>query len=62
MSRVEQLSRQFARVFDEAEGSVDGHGGAYRAKFSGFNETTARGACTAVRSHGVPCDVRGPAA
>jgi D-alanyl-D-alanine carboxypeptidase len=61
MSRVEQLSHQFARLFDEAEGSVDGHGGTYRAKFSGFNETAARGACTAVRSHGVPCDVRGPA-
>jgi D-alanyl-D-alanine carboxypeptidase (penicillin-binding protein 5/6) len=61
MSRVERLSREFARVFDEAEGSVDGHGGTYRAKFSGFNETAAKGACTAVRSHGGPCDVRGPA-
>jgi hypothetical protein len=40
---------------------VDGHGREYRAKFSGFNEAAAKGACTAVRSHGVPCDVRGPA-
>jgi len=61
MSRVEKLSHEFARVFDDAEGSVDGRGRAYRAKFSGFNETAARDACTAVRSHGVPCDVRGPA-
>jgi len=61
MSQVERLSHEFARVFDDAEGSVDGHSGAYRAKFSGFNETAAKGACTAVRSHGVPCDVRGPA-
>jgi D-alanyl-D-alanine carboxypeptidase len=61
MSRVEQLSHEFARVFDDAEGSVDARGGAYRARFSGFNESTARDACAAVRSHGVPCDVKGPA-
>jgi D-alanyl-D-alanine carboxypeptidase len=61
MSRVEKLSHEFARVFDEAEGSVDVHGGAYKAKFSGFNEPAARDACTAVRSHGVPCEVHGPA-
>jgi D-alanyl-D-alanine carboxypeptidase (penicillin-binding protein 5/6) len=55
------LSHDLARVFDDAEGSVDGRGGAYRAKFSGFNQAAAKDACTAVRSRGVPCDVRGPA-
>jgi D-alanyl-D-alanine carboxypeptidase (penicillin-binding protein 5/6) len=61
MSRIEMLSHDLARVFDDAEGSVDGRGGAYRAKFSGFNQAAAKDACTAVRSRGVPCDVRGPA-
>lgn len=61
MNQIEQLSHKFARVFDDVEGSVDGHGRAFRAKFSGFNETAAKDACSAVRSRGVPCEVRGPA-
>ena len=60
-SQVEELARQFARVFDDAEGSVDGRGRAYRAKFSGFSETAAKEACTTVRTHGLPCEARGPA-
>ncbi len=59
-SQVEDLARQFARVFDDAEGSVDGGGRAYRAKFSGFSEAAARQACTTVRNRGLSCEVRGP--
>jgi D-alanyl-D-alanine carboxypeptidase (penicillin-binding protein 5/6) len=61
MSQVELVSRRFARLFDDAEGTVDGRGRAYRAKFSGFSEATAKEACTTVRSRGLPCEARGPA-
>ncbi|MGI9169649.1 MAG: SPOR domain-containing protein, partial [Caulobacteraceae bacterium] len=59
-AQVEQVSRQFGRLFDDAEGSVDGAGRAYRARFSGFDEAAARQACSTVRSRGMPCEVRGP--
>jgi D-alanyl-D-alanine carboxypeptidase (penicillin-binding protein 5/6) len=61
MSQVETVSRKFARLFDEAEGSVDGRARLYRAKFSGLSETAAKEACTTVRSRGLPCEARGPA-
>ena len=60
-AQVEEVSRRFARLFDDAEGSVDGGGRAYRARFSGFDEHAARDACSTVRSQGLPCEVRGPA-
>ena len=53
--RVETVSRKFARLFDAAEGSVDGGGRIYRARFTGLDQTSAREACSAVRSHGMPC-------
>jgi D-alanyl-D-alanine carboxypeptidase (penicillin-binding protein 5/6) len=56
-SQVAQVARRFSRQFDEAEGSVDGRGRNYRARFSGFTETAARQACGAVRSHGLACAV-----
>ena len=59
-AQVEDVSRRFARLFDNAEGSVDGAGRTYRARFSGFNEQAAREACSTVKSRGLPCDVRGP--
>jgi D-alanyl-D-alanine carboxypeptidase len=54
-AQVETVSRKFASVFGNAEGSVDGAGHAYRARFSGLTETAAREACSAVRPRGVPC-------
>ncbi|MDQ2859640.1 MAG: D-alanyl-D-alanine carboxypeptidase [Pseudomonadota bacterium] len=59
-AQVEDVSHRFARLFDNAEGSVDGAGRAYRARFSGFNEDAAREACSTVKSRGLPCEVRGP--
>jgi D-alanyl-D-alanine carboxypeptidase (penicillin-binding protein 5/6) len=53
--RVETVSRRFSRVLDEAEGSVAGGRRNYRARFTGLNEASAREACSAVRSHGMPC-------
>ena len=59
-AQVEDVSRRFARLFDNAEGSVDGARRAYRARFSGFDEAAARQACSTVKSRGLPCEVRGP--
>jgi D-alanyl-D-alanine carboxypeptidase len=60
-AQVEDVSRRFARLFDNAEGSVAGAGRTYRARFSGFNEQAAREACSTVKSRGMPCEVGGPA-
>jgi D-alanyl-D-alanine carboxypeptidase (penicillin-binding protein 5/6) len=60
-AEVERVSRRFARLFDGAEGSVDGRGHAYRARFAGFTAGAARQACGEVRSHGFDCAVGGPA-
>ena len=59
-AQIEEVSRQFARLFDNAEGSVDGAGRSYRARFAGFDEQAAREACSSVKSRGMPCEVRGP--
>ncbi|MEO7026339.1 MAG: D-alanyl-D-alanine carboxypeptidase family protein [Caulobacteraceae bacterium] len=59
--QVEGMSRRFATLFDEAEGSVAGRRGVYLAKFAGLSETAARDACSTVRSRGLPCEARGPA-
>jgi D-alanyl-D-alanine carboxypeptidase (penicillin-binding protein 5/6) len=58
---VERVAHRFARVFDEAEGSVQARGPTYRARFAGFTEVSAHQACEAVKPHGVRCDVGGPA-
>lgn len=60
-AEVERVAHKFSRVFDSAEGSVDGRGRAYRARFSGFTEVAAREACTTVKARGVVCAVGGPA-
>jgi D-alanyl-D-alanine carboxypeptidase (penicillin-binding protein 5/6) len=60
-AQIEKLSRQFARVFDDAEGTVLRGGHDYRARFSGFTQLAAKEACSTVRTHGVSCAVGGPA-
>lgn len=60
-SQIEAVARRFSRLFDNAEGSVDGAGRAYRAVFTGLSEPAAREACSTVRSHGVPCIAGGRA-
>jgi D-alanyl-D-alanine carboxypeptidase len=54
-SQVEDVSKRFARVFDDAEGSVASDGRLYRARFTGFSETAAREACSTVKSREIPC-------
>ena len=60
-AQVEEVSRRFSRQFENAEGSIQGGGHAYRARFSGFTEVAAKEACSAVRSHRLPCAVGRPA-
>ena len=60
-SQIEAVARRFSRLFDNAEGSVDGSGKAYRAMFTGLSEPAAREACSTVRSHGLPCIAGGRA-
>ena len=55
ISQIEAMSRKFARLFDAAEGSVEGGRRAYRARFFGLTETAAREACSTVKSRGIPC-------
>jgi D-alanyl-D-alanine carboxypeptidase (penicillin-binding protein 5/6) len=59
-SEIEHVARRFPRNFNDAEGSVDGRGRSYRARFGGFTEISAREACRAVRTHGGDCAVGGP--
>jgi D-alanyl-D-alanine carboxypeptidase (penicillin-binding protein 5/6) len=60
-AEVERVAHRFARIFDNAEGSVDGRGRSYRARFAGFTEASAHEACGAVRAKGMTCAVVGPA-
>jgi D-alanyl-D-alanine carboxypeptidase (penicillin-binding protein 5/6) len=53
--RVEVVARRFAHIFDESQGVVDGRRRAYVARFRGLDEASAHEACSAVRSHGIPC-------
>ncbi len=54
-AQVEEVARRFARMFDDAEGSVDDAGRGYQARFSGFTESQARDACSAVKAKRIPC-------
>ncbi|MEO8813600.1 MAG: D-alanyl-D-alanine carboxypeptidase [Caulobacteraceae bacterium] len=54
-SRVEDVSRRFVRIFDNAEGAVVADGRGYRARFSGFTSSAAAEACDAVRTRRIPC-------
>ena len=54
-SQIETISRQYSRLFDNAEGAVNGAGHSFRAVFSGLSEPAARDACTTLRNRGVPC-------
>lgn len=60
-TQVEDVSRRFARLFDDAEGSVASDGRLYRARFSGFSEDGARQVCATVRSAQIPCVAGGGA-
>ena len=54
-AQIESVAHRFARIFDDAEGTVDGGHNTYRARFSGLTEVAAHEACSTVKTHGVPC-------
>ena len=56
-AQVEHVARRFSVLVDNAEGSVDGTGRRYRARFSGFTESEAQQACRDMRAHGEACAV-----
>ena len=59
----EQLSlveKRFGKHFAKADGDTDSIGGTYRARFSGFTESSAKGACGALKAKKVPCMVVKP--
>ena len=53
--RIEVVSKRFANFFDDANGVVGGGRRTYVARFTGLDRTSAREACSAVRSHGMSC-------
>jgi cell division septation protein DedD len=57
--QLETVANRFARIFDNAEGAVDGGGHSYRARFSGFTEAAAKDACDAVKARNIPCSTSG---
>ncbi len=54
-NQIQWVAHKFASLFTDATGAVDGRRRAYRARFSGFTEVAAKDACSAVKSHGLPC-------
>jgi D-alanyl-D-alanine carboxypeptidase len=60
-AQVEFVAKRFTQQFDDAEGTVDGAGRSYRARFTGFTEPSARQACVTLKAQGVTCAVGGPA-
>jgi D-alanyl-D-alanine carboxypeptidase (penicillin-binding protein 5/6) len=53
--RVEMVSRHLGRLLDGGQPEVAGHRRAYVATFRGLDRASAHEACSAVRSHGLPC-------
>jgi len=60
----EQLSfvqNRFSRQFAKADGEVaDRAAGAYRSRFSGFTENSAKAACSALKAKRLACQVIAP--
>jgi D-alanyl-D-alanine carboxypeptidase (penicillin-binding protein 5/6) len=54
-SQIESVARKFAALLDSAEGFVDGGRRAYQARFSGMTEASAKEACSAIKTRGIPC-------
>ena len=57
--QVDFIAGKFKALFDDREGSVDHSGRRYSAVFTGFTETEAKAACSAVASRDLPCDAYG---
>ncbi|UTP41390.1 D-alanyl-D-alanine carboxypeptidase [Phenylobacterium sp. LH3H17] len=55
------VNKRFGKIFGDADGSVDKGGGKYQARFTGFNESAAKGACQALKAKRLACMVVRPA-
>ena len=55
------VTKRFGKIFGDADGSVGKGGGRYQARFTGFNESAAKGACQALKAKRLACMVVRPA-
>lgn len=58
--QIALVKRKFGNHFDGAEGAAEKAGKRYKAVFSGFSETDARGACRALKAKHLACAVVRP--
>ena len=52
---IRVVSKRFSNFFEDADGVVGGRRRTYVARFTGLDQTSAREACSAVRSQGMSC-------
>ena len=59
--QIALVEKKFGRHFGKADGKVDdGPRGQWKAQFSGFNEASAKSACSALKAKKMPCMVMAP--
>ncbi len=59
--QIALVEKRFGDKFDGTRGAADKQGKGYRAVFSGFSETDAKGACKALKAKRLACMVIAPA-
>ena len=58
---IRSVEKKFGRHFGKADGRIDdGPRGQWKAQFSGFSESSARNACSALKAKKMPCMVVSP--
>jgi D-alanyl-D-alanine carboxypeptidase (penicillin-binding protein 5/6) len=60
-AQIALVEKKFADAFDGAHGAADKVGRKYKAVFTGFTETDAKGACHALKAKRLACMVIEPA-
>jgi D-alanyl-D-alanine carboxypeptidase (penicillin-binding protein 5/6) len=60
-AQIALVEKKFADAFDGAHGAADKVGRRYKAVFTGFTETDAKGACHALKARRLACQVIEPA-
>ncbi|WP_411286580.1 D-alanyl-D-alanine carboxypeptidase [Phenylobacterium sp.] len=58
--QIALVEKRFGKHFDGAKAAADKDGAKYRARFAGFSETEAKGACKALKAEKQPCMVFPP--
>jgi D-alanyl-D-alanine carboxypeptidase len=59
--QIGYVQRKFHKQFSKADGAVtDRQGGSWRTRFNGFNEKSAKAACSAMRAKRLDCQVISP--